>query len=136
MPPRRSTPMSDAHKAALAAGRSQGAAVRRYLEALESSKPRRGRRPDPESLRKQLGEIDAKIASAEPLQRLHLVQQKKDLEARLNAPQSGTDLAKLEAEFVKVASEYGSKKGIAYSTWREMGVPADTLRRAGISRAS
>jgi hypothetical protein len=64
------------------------------------------------------------------------VQQKKDLEARLNAPQGGTDLAKLETEFVKVAAEYGSKKGIAYSTWREMGVPADTLRRAGISRAS
>ena len=37
--------MSDAHKEALAEGREQGRAVRRYLEALEANKPRRGRKP-------------------------------------------------------------------------------------------
>ena len=31
--------MSDEHKAALAEGRDQGRAVRRYLEALETSRP-------------------------------------------------------------------------------------------------
>lgn len=39
--------MSDDHKAALAEGRAQGRAVRAYLEGLEASKPRRGRKRTP-----------------------------------------------------------------------------------------
>ncbi len=41
---RKKTPMSADHKAALAKGRRRGRIVRRYLEALESTKPRRGRK--------------------------------------------------------------------------------------------
>ena len=37
-------PMSAEHKAALAAGRQQGITVRKYLEALEAHKPKRGRK--------------------------------------------------------------------------------------------
>ena len=37
-PKRTKTPMSDQHKEALAIGRDQGRAVRRYLEALEAHK--------------------------------------------------------------------------------------------------
>lgn len=36
--------MSDEHKAALAEGRDQGRAVRRYLDALEQHRPKRGRK--------------------------------------------------------------------------------------------
>ena len=36
--------MSADHKAALAKGREEGRIVRRYLEALESNRPRRGRK--------------------------------------------------------------------------------------------
>src|SRR3954462_15638416 len=46
--------LSDDHKAALAEGRSQGRAVRRYLEALEAHKPRRGRKRTSDSMRKRL----------------------------------------------------------------------------------
>lgn len=136
MPPRRAVKMSDEHKKALAAGRSQGLAVRKYLQALDEAKPRRGRRPSQESVTKQLAEIDAKLSGADPLQRLHLLQQRKNLESRLGGSETGVDFATLEDGFVAAAAEYGARKGINYSTWREIGVPADVLRRAGISRVS
>ena len=50
--------MSDSHKAALAEGREQGRAVRRYLEALEAHKPKRGRKRTPDSVQKRLAAID------------------------------------------------------------------------------
>ena len=55
--------MSDTHKAALAEGREQGRAVRRYLEALEAHKPRRGRKRTPESMEKRLAAIEDDVAS-------------------------------------------------------------------------
>ena len=42
--PRGGRGMSEAHKAALSEGRAQGRAVRRYLEALDAHKPKRGRK--------------------------------------------------------------------------------------------
>ena len=128
--------MTDEHKAALAAGRAEGLAVRRYLEALEANKPRRGRRPNTENVESQIKSIDEKLAGADPLKRLHLLQQRKTLESRLSAVEEGVDLAELEAAFVKAAAEYGKRKGIAYATWREIGVPADVLRRAGVQRGA
>src|SRR5918994_5836283 len=73
---RKRTPMSDEHKAALAEGRDQGRAVRRYLEALEANKPRRGRKRSPESVKKRLAAIESDIATADPLRRVHLVQER------------------------------------------------------------
>lgn len=128
--------MSEEHKAALAAGRAQGLAVRRYLEALERSRPRRGRRPTGEALQRQLAEIEQRLPAADPLQRLHLVQQRKSIEERLAATEDHGELAALEDAFVAVAADYGSRKGIDYSTWREIGVPAEVLRRAGIHRST
>src|SRR4029450_4096322 len=69
---RKRTPMSNQHKAALAEGRDQGRAVRRYLEALEAHKPRRGRKRTPESMKKRLSTVEAEIAVADPLKRVHL----------------------------------------------------------------
>ena len=137
MPPRKRTAkagLSSAHKDALAAGRRQGNAVRRYLVALETNRPRRGRQVSPEMLAKRLQDVEEKIASADALQRVHLIQQRRDLEERLAAAEeeSGDDLATLEAAFVEVAADYGARKGIDYATWREAGVPADVLKRAGI----
>ncbi len=51
---KRQRTMSDEHKAALAEGREQGGVVRRYLEALESHRPKRGRKRTPESIAKRL----------------------------------------------------------------------------------
>ena len=56
--------MSDEHKAALAEGRRQGAAVRAYLEALENNRPKRGRRRTPESMMAKLAELEASIGDA------------------------------------------------------------------------
>ena len=52
-------PMTDAHKAALAKGRTESQAVRVYLEALRANKPVRGRKRTPESIGKRLAAIDA-----------------------------------------------------------------------------
>lgn len=128
------TALSSEHKDALAAGRRQGHAVRRYLVALEQNRPRRGRQVSAESLRERLEEIEAKIADADPLQRVHLIQERRNLEQRLESrsAESEDDLPDLEDAFVKVAAEYGERKGIDYATWREAGVPAEVLQRAGI----
>jgi len=134
--PRKRTPMSKEHKAALAEGRDQGRAVRRYLEALEAHKPRRGRKRSPESLKKRLDEVESDIAVADPLQRLRLVQERLDLQAALEASESKVDLDQLEKEFVDAAAPYSDRKGISYSAWREIGVPAAVLERAGISRSA
>jgi hypothetical protein len=136
MSPKTRTPMSDEHKTALAEGRDQGRAVRRYLEALEANKPRRGRRRSPESITKRLGTIETDLPTADPLKRLHLIQERLDLQAALETSEAGTDLADLEAQFVAVAASYGERKGITYSAWRELGVPAPVLAQAGISRTS
>ena len=40
----------------------------------------------------------------------------------------------LRASFVKVAKNYSARKGISYAAWREVGVDAETLREAGVSR--
>lgn len=128
--------MTTEHKAALASGRAQGLIVRRYLEALERSRPRRGRRPSADSLHKQLADIEAGLHDADPLKRLHLVQQRKAVEARLASGEGAEDITELEDSFVEVAADYGARKGIDYSTWREIGVSAEVLRRAGIQRGS
>lgn len=126
--------MSPEHKAALAKGREEGLAVRRYLEGLESSRPRRGRRRTPAGIEKRLKSIDAQLQDAEPLTRLHLLQQKKDLEEELARSGETQDLSELEKEFVKVAKAYGERKGISYSTWRSAGVSASVLQAAGVPR--
>ena len=52
----------------------------------------------------------------------------------MSAPAETTDISELEDAFVEVAVSYSGRKGITYSAWREVGVPAATLKRAGISR--
>lgn len=127
--------MSAAHKAALAEGRAQGRAVRVYLEALDANRPKRGRKRTAESIKARLGKVEADLADAAPLQRLQLVQERMDLEAELAAAAApAVDLDGLEKEFVEAASGYSRRKGISYAAWREAGVPAATLKAAGISR--
>ncbi len=135
-PTKRSRSMTDEHKAALAEGRRQGRAVRRYLEALESQRPRRGRRRTPEGIEKRMAEIDQRLAAADPLSRLHLSQERLDLELELNAGDDNVELEALEAEFVEAAREYGARKGITYQAWRQAGVEPRVLKAAGIGRGT
>ena len=126
--------MTDQHKAALAKGREEGLAVRRYLEAIESSRPRRGRRRTPISIAKRLEIIETELTTADPLTRLHLIQQKKDLTEELERNADTENITELEKQFVKVARAYGDRKGISYGTWRTAGVSAAVLQRAGVAR--
>jgi hypothetical protein len=128
------SPMSDSHKAALAEGREQGRAVRRYLEALEAHKPKRGRKRTPESVQKRLAAIDETLGTADALTRLHLVQERMDLERELASNGNAVDLKGLEDEFAAAAAPYGARKGITYAAWRQLGVDPAVLRRAGIKR--
>ncbi len=126
--------MSDSHKAALAEGREQGRAVRRYLEALEAHKPKRGRKRTPESIQKRLSAIEEQLPGADPLTRVHLVQERMNLEMELASGDNAVDMAALEEGFVVAAGPYGQRKGITYAAWREAGVDPSVLRRAGIRR--
>jgi hypothetical protein len=127
--------MSSAHKEALAVGRRQGRAVRDYLEALEAHKPKRGRKRTPESVSARLETIAAEMESADPLNRLLMMQEQKDLQGELESMSEGFDISSLEAEFIEVAAEYSEAKGISYGVWREIGVSAAVLRDAGIGRS-
>ena len=133
--PGRKTKMTDEHKKALAEGRELGRAVREYLEALEAHKPKRGRKRTAESVKKRLGAIEAQLPEASPIRKVELVQERRDLTVELATMGTKVDISGLEKGFIKSAKTYSERKGISYSTWREVGVPADVLKKAGISRA-
>ena len=128
--------MSSEHKEALAQGREESRAVKRYLEALDAHRPRRGRRRTPESIGKQLASIEEKLATADPLTRLKLLQDRIDLQKELSGSEEQVDITQLEEDFVKVARAYGERKGLSYAVWREVGVDPAVLKRAGISRGA
>ena len=128
--------MSDDHKAALAEGRTQSRAVKNYLEALEASKPKRGRKRTPESIQRRIDAITEALPAASSWQKLELVQEKIDLEAELDNLGTAVDLTELEASFVESAAAYSERKGISYAAWRAVGVPAPVLKRAGVNRGA
>ena len=127
--------MSDEHKQALAQGRMESKIVRDYLEALRSAKPKRGRKRSPESIQKRLAKIETELASADPLSELLLLQERRDLQDEAESLGSGDDLASAEEAFVKVAKTYSERRHISYATWREVGVEAAVLKRAGVPRS-
>jgi hypothetical protein len=132
---RRKTPMSDTHKAALAVGRTEGRSVRRYLDALDANRPKRGRKRTPESIQKRLRAIEGEMASTDRLNELKLIQERLNLEQELGTLSAKQDLAGLEGEFVKVARSYSERQGISYGAWRAVGVSAAVLKKAGIGRS-
>jgi hypothetical protein len=133
-PSNSSRSMSDEHKAALAEGRAQSRAVRNYLDALEATRPKRGRKRTPQSIEKRLARIEAEVDDASPTKRLELVQERMDLQAELAAMDDRPDLDALQGEFVTNAKAYSERKGISYAAWRELGVEAAVLKEAGIGR--
>ena len=128
--------MSDEHKEALALGRAEGRQVRAYLEALDATKPKRGRKRTSDSITRRLERIELELESAHPLKRLQLTQERLDLGQELETMEAGTDLSELETDFTSVAKGYAERKGITYSAFRQIGVPAAVLKTAGISRGA
>ena len=127
--------MTDEHKAALAEGRTQGRAVRNYLDALEASKPKRGRKRTADSIKKRLAAIETELNGNDPLKALNLRQERRNLQAELAGMDDQVDLADVERAFVAAAKDYGLRRGISYEVWREAGVPSEVLKKAGISRS-
>ena len=50
------------------------------------------------------------------------------------AATNGAGLAHAEREFVKIAKKISDNRGIGYGAWRDAGVPAVVLRKAGVAR--
>lgn len=130
------TPMTKEHKAALAAGRAESKAVRDYLDALRTNKPKRGRKRTAESVAKRLEAIEAQLVDADPLSELKLVQEQMDLQHELATMGEAIDTTDLEAAFIEVARSYSERQGISYSAWRKVGVEAAVLKAAGIGRGA
>lgn len=128
------SPMTSEHKAALAVGRAEGRIVRDYLTALRTNKPKRGRKRTPTSISTRLATIERELLDADPVAELRLVQERINLSAELASSGDVVDMAALEAEFVNVAKGYSERNGYSYAAWREIGVSAATLSKAGISR--
>lgn len=123
--------MTQEHKDALALGRKQAREIKAYLKAIEGRK--RGRPVTKESLQQRLERIHEKIEqSDDPLKSVELIQIRLDVEEALEHIEEAVDLAALEAGFVEHAKAYSERKGISYTAWREFGVPAATLRAAGV----
>lgn len=126
--------MTKAHKQALAAGRAEGKIVRDYLEALKRTKPKRGRKRTPESIKRRLNTIKNEYENVDAVTQLKYAQERLDLAIELAELTAKVDIGPLEKSFVKIAKGYGERNGITYSAWREIGVDATVLKRAGITR--
>lgn len=126
------------HKKAMAEGRQQAAAIRTYLDALEAQAAgrKRGRPRTPESIQNRIAALDEQMDSAAPLKRVQLIQEKMDLQDELVGLENKVEPEQYEPDFVKAAKGYSERKGITYGAWRELGVPAAVLKKAGISRSS
>lgn len=129
---RKTREVTPEHKAAMIQGRTETRTVRQYLEALDGSRQTGGRRRSKETLEKKLAAVEGELASADAVSRLHLVQERIDLQKALEAAEQTVDLDELESEFVQIAASYSERKSISYQAWREVGVDARVLRAAGI----
>ncbi|MEY3618266.1 MAG: hypothetical protein RL726_964 [Actinomycetota bacterium] len=126
--------MTKAHKQALAAGRAEGKIVRDYLEALKRTKPKRGRKRTPESIKRRLNTIKTEYENVDAVTQLKYAQERLDLAIELAELTAKIDVGPLEKSFVKIAKAYGERNGITYTAWREIGVDPAVLKRAGITR--
>ncbi len=125
--------MSNAHKKALANGRNEGRIIREYLEIVEATKPKRGRRRTAESITKRLSVIAAELKSADPVTKVRLIQERLNLRTELASMKTKAEIAAAEARFVKVAKSFSQRNDITFDAWREFGVTPAVLKRAGIT---
>ena len=120
-----------AERAAPISDRRQARAIKAYLTALQSRKP--GRPVTKKSLEERLGRLTEKIESTDdPLGAVELIQKRLDLEKALAEFDERSDFDMLQADFVRCAKPYSERKGITYTAWRQVGVPASVLKAAGI----
>ena len=126
--------MTDDHKAALAQGRAESRVLKAYLTVATTPK-KRGRPVTRASLEDRIATLDKKAQTEDdPLARVELIQARIDAQRSLDDLGTAADLEALESGFVEYAAAYSDRKGITWTAWREAGVPAATLRKAGIKQ--
>lgn len=115
----------------------QARTVRRYLSAVEASKRGKGPKRTSDAVGNRITKIDELLVSADPLTRVHLTQERIELHAEYVRLSNGNqdETAQLERDFISVARSYGDRNGLTYAAWRQVGVDAKVLERAGIRRA-
>jgi len=104
------------------------------IEALEQSRPKRGRKRTRETIEQQLAAATADAQAASGMKRLEAIQRRNDIHRELASLETMIDITDIESQFIDVAHSYSDRKGIDYATWREFGVTADVLSQAGITR--
>jgi|SRR5579863_299077 len=124
---------TEARTKAFLQAREETRVVDAYLSALEESS-RPGRRRTPASIDASLKKLMTALQGASGVERLSLLQRRRDLEEERSKLGVGQDGKAKENAFVKVARRFGERKGITYGAWREIGVPPRVLQRAGIPR--
>lgn len=132
--PTKAGAISAAHKKALANGRTEGRIIREYLEIVEATKPKRGRKRTPDSITKRLAVIQAELKVTDPVTKVRLMQERLNLRSELAGMKSKTEITAAEAKFVKVAHSFSTRNDISYDAWREFGVAPAVLKRAGIEK--
>ncbi|MGI9120746.1 MAG: hypothetical protein ACR2G7_11610 [Acidimicrobiales bacterium] len=115
----------------------QARAVRRYLSAIESTRPGRGTKRTTDAIGNRITKVDEMLISADPLTRVHLTQERIELHAEQVRLGNGNQppLAQLERDFVRVIRSYSDRNGISFAAWRQVGVDTKVLDRAGIHKA-
>jgi hypothetical protein len=111
------------------------ATVDRYLAAVTTPK-RRGRKVSTAMLEQRLVSARARFKTAAGVEKVLAAQEIRDLQAKIAQQRSatGVDVRSLEASFVRIAKRFSENRGIAYGAWRDAGVPAQVLKRAGVAR--
>ena len=132
-----STPPGKRAGARKAASFDQERVVRRYLSAVESTKPGRGTKRTADAIGNRITKVDELLVSADPLSRVHLTQERIELHAEYVRVTNGNqpDPSQLERDFIRVVRSYGDRNGITFAAWRQVGVDAAVLERAGIHKA-
>ncbi len=132
-----STPSGKRASSRKAATFDQARVVRRYLSAVEIAKPGRGPRRTADAIGNRITKVDELLVSADPLSRVHLTQERIELHAEYVRVTNGNagDQGQFERDFIRVARSYGDRNGITYAAWRQVGVDAAVLERAGIHKA-
>ena len=130
--------MDEQHKQALAEGRLHGRVVRKYLDLLDLTKPRRGRKVDINAAQARIEELEDELSGTESsFDRLKAVQELDDLREKVkrvhDAEAALDQVADAEAAFIEIALTYSQHKHITKAAWREVGVPAEVLKAAGIT---
>ena len=126
------TGLTENHKSAILSGRAENKAVSEYLDALTSQKNAASkRRRSPDQILARIEQINSEYPNVPQIKKLGLAQERIDLKKALE-PED--DISELEEKFVDVVASYSERKGLTYSAWREMGVPANVLQEAGVPR--